>query len=116
MKKTKMLKKNYEFRAVLTKGKCFSGKNIIAFIQKNKQSAHNFLGIAISSKTCNAVGRNHIKRLVKESYYYYEEQISVGNNIVFLWNKKSNPKEASYKFIKEDIKQIFQQAKIFINT
>ena len=116
MKKTKMLKKNYEFQAVLTRGKCFSGKNIIAFIQKNKQATQNFLGIAISSKTCNAVRRNHIKRLVKESYYHYEEQISTGNNIVFLWNKRANPNEVAYKSIKEDIKKIFQQAKIFINT
>ena len=28
MKKTKILKKNYEFKKVLTKGKYYSGKNI----------------------------------------------------------------------------------------
>ena len=112
MKITKMLKKNYEFRNVLTKGKCFSGKKIIAFIQKNKQQTCNFLGIAISSKTCNAVRRNYIKRLIKESYYNYEQQITVGNNIVFLWNKKANPQEVSYQMIKDDIEKIFQQAKM----
>ena len=35
MKKTEMLKKNYEFKKVLTKGKCISGKYLIAFVQKN---------------------------------------------------------------------------------
>ena len=34
MKKTKMLKKNYEFKNVLSKGKYFSGKNIVVFIKK----------------------------------------------------------------------------------
>ena len=34
MKKTKMLKKNYEFKNVLTKGKYYSGKRIEAFIIK----------------------------------------------------------------------------------
>ena len=37
MKKTKMLKKNFEFRKVLTKGKYFSGKYIEAFILKNNE-------------------------------------------------------------------------------
>ena len=48
MKKTKMLKKNYEFKNVLTKGKYYSGKYIDAYIKKNKGNG-NFLGIAISA-------------------------------------------------------------------
>ena len=35
MKKTTMLKKNYEFKTVLTKGKCFKEKEIEIFILKN---------------------------------------------------------------------------------
>ena len=50
MKKTKMLKKNYEFRKVLTKGKYYSGNNIEAFISKNNNKNFNFLGLAISTK------------------------------------------------------------------
>ena len=46
MKTTKMLKKNYEFKHVLTKGKYYSGQYIKAFIIKN----NNFLGLAISTK------------------------------------------------------------------
>ena len=38
MKKTKMLKKNYEFKKVLSKGKYYTGKNIEAFIQDNKKN------------------------------------------------------------------------------
>ena len=41
MKKTKMLKKNYEFRKVLSKGKYFSGKNIEAFIKENNKNYFN---------------------------------------------------------------------------
>ena len=45
MKKTKMLKKNYEFKHVLSKGKYFSGKNIDAFIKDNNKDCNliNFL-------------------------------------------------------------------------
>ena len=35
MKKTEMLKKNYEYKRVLTKGKYYSGKYIEAFIKTN---------------------------------------------------------------------------------
>ena len=35
MKKTKMLKKNYEFKNVLSKGKYYSGDCIEAFIKKS---------------------------------------------------------------------------------
>ena len=37
MKNTIMLKKNYEFKNVLTKGKYFSGKYIEAFLLKNNR-------------------------------------------------------------------------------
>ena len=44
-----MLKKNYEFKEVLTKGNKFSGKYLNVFILKNRFS-YNLLGLAISSK------------------------------------------------------------------
>lgn len=49
MKTTEMLKKNYEFKQVLTKGKYYSGKYIKAFMIKNNKN-NNFLGLAISTK------------------------------------------------------------------
>ena len=49
MKTTKMLKKNYEFKQVLTKGNHYSGQYIRAFITKNNKQ-NNFLGLAISTK------------------------------------------------------------------
>ena len=60
MKKTEMLKKNYEYKRVLTKGKYYSGKYIEAFIKTNNNNK-NFLGIAIGVKIAKAVKRNHIK-------------------------------------------------------
>ena len=36
MKKTKMLKKNYEFKAIFNKSQISGGKYLVAFIKKNK--------------------------------------------------------------------------------
>ena len=38
MKKTKMLKKNYEFRNILSRGKYYSGKYIEVFLKKNNKN------------------------------------------------------------------------------
>lgn len=113
MKKTKMLKKNYEFKKVLTKGKCFSGKYIMAFIQKNNSRKLNFLGLAISTKVCKAVGRNRLKRLIRESYLLEEPKIPEGYSIVFLWNKRERPENAYFKNIYDDVKKIFSKAELY---
>ncbi len=112
MKKTEMLKKNYEFRAVLSNGKFYSGKCIIAFIKKNDYKNKNFLGIAIGTKIGKATKRNYIKRLIRESYKNIEKQIETGYTIVFLWKKKIDIKNAKYTNIQNDIKKIFDRAGI----
>lgn len=114
MKKTKMMKKNYEFRNVLSKGKYYSGRNIEAFIKKNNKDDINFLGIAIGVKIAKAVKRNHIKRLIRENYNFYENSIKSGYHIVFLWKKKVDVKEATFQNIKKDMKYIFDKANLKI--
>ena len=113
MKKTKMLKKNYEFRNVLNRGKYYSGKYIEAFIKRNNKNI-NLLGIAISSKAGKAVKRNYVKRLLRENYRKIEGKLDVGNSIVFLWKKKNDIKEADFKKVEKDINKIIKDANIFL--
>lgn len=114
MKKTKMMKKNYEFRNVLSKGKYYSGRNIEAFIKKNNKENINFLGIAIGVKIAKAVKRNHIKRLIRENYNLYENSIKSGYHIIFLWKKKIDIKEATFENIRKDMNFIFDKADLKI--
>lgn len=113
MKKTKMLKKNYEFKNVLSKGKYYSGKNIEAFIKNNNRNC-NFLGLAISVKTAKAVRRNKIKRLIRENYKLLESEIKNGKSIVFLWKKNVDVDNATFENIKVDMNNIFDKANIKI--
>ena len=115
MKKTKMLKKNYEFKKVLSKGKYYSGQNIDAFIKDNNKN-YNFLGLAISVKTAKAVKRNKIKRLIRENYRLNEQKILNGYSIVFLWKKKSDIENATFNNIKKDMLKIFDKAEIIEET
>ena len=109
MKKTKMLKKNYEFRNVLSKGKYYSGKNIEAFIKENNKDI-NFLGLAISTKIGKAVKRNNIKRIIRECYKNIEPEIKTGISIVFLCKKNADFNNIKYIDIKSDIDYILDKA------
>ena len=111
MKKTKMLKKNYEFKNVFKKGKYYGEKNIEAFIKK-EDSLENFLGIAISKKIGKAVLRNKIKRLIKENYRLLEKDINTGYSMVFLWKKKADINNVNFQNIKKDIINILKKAGI----
>ena len=113
MKKTKMLKKNYEFKNVFVKGKYISGEYIEAVIKKNNTTENlNFLGIAISVKIAKAVKRNHIKRLIREVYRLNENRIKTGYSIVFLWKKKQNIINANFENVKKDMENIFIKSNI----
>ena len=113
MNKTKMLKKNYEFKNVLSKGKYYSGENIEAFILKNNKN-YNLLGLGISTKVGKAVKRNMIKRLIRENYKNIECSINTGYLIIFLWKKKASLKNATYQNIEKDMISIFDKAQIIV--
>jgi len=111
MKKTTMLKKNYEFKTVLTKGKCFKKEKIEIFVNKNNKKT-NFLGIAISSKNGKAFQRNRAKRIIRECYTALENQLIEGNSIVILMNKNSCIESLTYSEVLQEMKKIFEDAKI----
>ena len=111
MKKTKMLKKNYEFSNVFSKGTYYSGKEIEAFILNNSKKC-NYLGLAISSKSGHAYQRNRVKRLLRESYKNYEEYIIPGVSIVFLLKKKSDIKSIGFDAVNHDVELILKKAKV----
>lgn len=111
MRKIKTLKKNYEFQNVLSKGKFYIGKQITIYVTKNKLE-ENVIGIAVSTKTCHAVKRNRIKRLIRENYQLLKKDLKKGYNIVFLWNKKDLVENASFYKIQNDMIQLLKRANV----
>ena len=106
-----MLKKNYEFKTVLTKGKFFKEKEIEIVVLKNNKK-RNFLGIAIGSKNGKAFQRNRAKRIIRECYTKLENQMLDGYSIVILMNKNYCIEDIKYLDVLEEMKKIFENAKI----
>ena len=111
MKKTTMLKKNYEFRHVLTKGKFYASKQIEIFILKNNKK-RNLLGIAIGTKNGKAFQRNRAKRIIRECYTKLENQLIEGNSFVIMMNKNFCIDDIKFSEVYEEMKNIFEKAKI----
>ena len=111
MRKIKTLKKNYEFKNVLSKGKFFVGKQVSVYVLKNRKNI-NVIGIAVATKKCGAVLRNRIKRLIRENYRILKNDLKPGYDIVFLWTKKGEAKEANYYIIQNDLIKAFKKANL----
>lgn len=111
MKKLETLKKNYEFKYVLTKGRFYRGKTITIYIKENTLNK-NVIGIAVNTKHGKAVKRNHAKRLIRENYMLIKDKLVRGNNIVFLLNKNAEINELSFDDIKKDMISIFDKANL----
>lgn len=108
MKKTLKLKKNYQFKKVLNKGKYFAGKYIDIFVLKNNKDI-NYIGIAVGVKIAKAVTRNRIKRLIHENYRLMENKINTGYQLVFLWKKRADISNATFDNIKKDMEENFKR-------
>ncbi len=108
MSKLEVLKKNYEFRAVLSRGKYYAGKYIEAFALKNFLKK-NKIGIAVNKKIAKAVKRNYLKRLIREGYRQNIENFDLGYNIVFLIKKSANINEISFQAVEKDILKILKE-------
>ena len=110
MRKIDTLKKNYEFKNVLDKGKFYCGKYITLYISNNKKEK-NIIGIAISKKIGKATRRNRLKRIIRESYRLQKNDLKKGYNLVFLWNKNT-VLDCKSTVIKDDMSNLFQRAGI----
>ena len=111
MKKTEMLKKNYQFKKVLSKGKFYIEKEIEVVILKNNKNL-NLLGIAIGTKNGKAFQRNRAKRIIRECYTRLESQLTEGNSIVILIRKSFDLKNLNFNRVLESMKICFDEAKI----
>lgn len=77
------LTRNSEYRQVFANGESVATRGLVLYRMKNAQT-ENRAGFVVSKKNGNAVIRNRIRRLLKETYRYYASVLTKGYDLVFI--------------------------------
>ncbi len=112
MKQTISLNKNELFLRVYKKGKRSYHKDFILYYLPNGLP-HNRLGIKTGKKLASAVGRNRVRRLLKESYRLLELEITTGYDLVFA-AKESCLSADSLNETMGAMRQLLKYARLFV--
>ena len=81
------IKKNFEFKRVLSKGKFVNSNNLAIYFFPNRLNLLRF-GFAVGKKAGKAVERNRIKRIIRESARLTTISFNKGYDLVFVWKNK----------------------------
>ena len=109
---TKGIKKDYEFRKIYKHGKSFANKYLVVYILKNKTDRTR-IGISISKKVGNAVTRNRIRRLIKETYRLNTiENIKERLRLSIYFQSSERLKNATYKDIEKAMTHLMRKNKL----
>lgn len=107
MKKINVLKYNREFDRIIKEKTPFKYKGFLVYLEIKENDYYKF-GISVSKKLINAVGRNKIKRQIREiiSKNNYEKSF---NCIIII---RKSYLENDFNQNKEDLLFIFKKLKI----
>ncbi len=112
--KNKRLVSNEQFKAVLKRRLCVSDELLILYVAENK-CGYPRLGISIAKALGNAVERNRIKRLLRESFRQTQREITGEFDYLVMvsprfsqnTNKAVPPKKAIKLLTLEKVKNSF---------
>ena len=102
------LKKNFEFKRIMNKGKCVSGKLIAIYVFPNKLKKLR-VGFAVSKKAGKAHDRNRIRRLLKENVRLHEREFDHNLDIIFLWKNKISVDDTDFYLVEEEILNLYRR-------
>jgi ribonuclease P protein component len=83
MLKPGILRNKNDFSALYNKGKSAGGKYVVLFYRKNRLPERRRAFLA-SKKVGNSVRRNRARRLMKESYRTFENELPTGYDVLFI--------------------------------
>ncbi len=107
MKKINIVKKNEDFRRIITTGKYKKGELFNIYIERTNENIYHF-GISVSKKVGNAVVRNKIKRRLKS--IIDKKNYQNGFNCIIIVKGAIN--NYNYSYIKNKLLNALEELKI----
>ncbi|NLP36936.1 MAG: ribonuclease P protein component [Firmicutes bacterium] len=106
-KEDSRLRKNYQYQTVFKYGTSMATRRLVMYLFANQENVTR-AGFVVSKKVGNAVTRNRVKRLLKESYRQHAGNIKNGYDLVFI----ARPTAANIQFSQavEEMKRLLKKA------
>ncbi|MBZ4683856.1 MAG: ribonuclease protein component [Fusobacteriaceae bacterium] len=104
------IKKNSEFQNIYSKGKKFYSYYLLMYTLENNLNKKRF-GIVVSKKNGNAVCRNRIKRLIRESIRLNLMKFKDNYDYIIIAKKNAgnNIEKLNLKIIEKDLIKIINR-------
>ena len=113
MKNTTALKLNKDFKRLYYRGKSVACGYVVVYVMKNRLHG-NRLGLTCGKSIGNAVTRNRIKRLMRESYRLSEDRLKLGYDVVIVARMKAAGKNLDV--IYRDVRYAFYKLELMSNN
>lgn len=84
--RNRILKKKKDFQAVYSHGKSYANRFLVLYVFRSN-GFQGKVGFAAGKKLGNAVKRNRVKRLLRESYRVNQGAIKEGVSLLFVGRK-----------------------------
>jgi len=110
MKKTYRIKKSEDIELIINNKIKQGNKNYIIYIKENSEAKHFRLAMSVSKKIGNAVVRNHQKRLIKNFFLQYKDEILPYDIFVIARNNSIN---LTFEEVKEEIYRLLVKLDVF---
>ena len=108
MKKINTIKENREFNRIIKNNNSYKYKDYIIYLEKNDNIKIYKFGISISKKIINAVGRNKLKRQIKDII----DKNSYQNNFNCIIILRKGILNKNYHEMKKDLNDCFKKINI----
>lgn len=108
MKKINIIKKNSDFERIIKNNQSFKYKYFILYVEKDNTITPYKFGLSVSKKITNAVGRNKIKRQLKDII----DKNNYQNNFNCIIIVRKEILFKSYKEMREDLNEAFKKLNI----
>lgn len=89
-------------------GRKIATANFLAFLIEPAGQQHVRLGVTVSRRVGNAVVRNRVKRLIRESFRQNKEQICAGLDLVIV--ARPSAAEASFALVQREVVDLCRRA------